>query len=156
MDGPNQLDRLKRESESGYSGFKVPPGYFEGLTDRVMSRIDQETQVRPRQAVFRQIRSAVFSPRYAAAVAAVVIAIAALVLMPDAQNGQELLAGISDDDAYEYVMNNIYSYNTEDLLSVAEDIELAESYIMFEDDDVDAAIEELLNDIDPNELEELF
>ena len=151
----DQLDKYKKAGGSTESGFKVPPGYFDNLTDRVMANVAVESRPRQQRSIVRSIRSAILSPRYAAAAAVVLVLIVALVMMPAPGSEQDLLAGISDEAAYTYVMENLHNYNAEDLLEVADGIDMSDSYT-FEDDEIDKALDEILDEIDPSEFEILF
>lgn len=103
------------------TGFTVPDGYFEGLTERVMSQLPDATtpSCHKRNVWLRPLIAA-------AACLAIIIALAATILSPSAQQSQKqsVVARNTHADSHEdavdatadYIMldrDDIYSYITE-------------------------------------------
>lgn len=118
-----ELKELKYlEDRFGHdAGFTVPDGYFDGLTERIMSQLpDAATPPRRKPAVWLR-------PLIAAAAAlAIIIAMAATILSPSSQQSQRqsVVAHNAHADTHEdaldatadYIMmdrDDIYSYITE-------------------------------------------
>lgn len=103
------LNEMKRED-----GCTTPHNYFKELPNRVFARIAEEKQ-RPIQAA-SWIRS-LLKPRYAIALASVLILIVAGVWYSGVQKPANPLAEITEDEAIEYVLNNLHEFSNEDLIS---------------------------------------
>ena len=160
MKEPNIHDELrniapelsKMKSSEGYS---VPPVYFKELQDKVMGKIQNE-QKAPAGSWFSEFVEHFFTPRYALALATVALIIVAGVVLKNGGNETSMFASISVDDAYEYVYNNIDEYETVDLYTLT-DTEYADNVLDdFSNEELNYAIDALLEDIDSESLEELF
>ncbi len=161
MKEPNVHDELKdiapglskMKSSEGYS---VPPVYFKELQDKVMGQIHAEQHTEPAGSWLIDIVRQYFQPRYAFAMATVTIIIVAALVFRNGGNDTSILASITSEDAYEYVYGHISEYETMDLYTLA-DTENAEYVLdVFSDDELNFAIDALLEDIDSESLEELF
>jgi hypothetical protein len=161
MKEPNVHDELKNiapelskiKSSEGYS---VPPVYFKELQDKVLNQIHEEQHTEPVSSWLRDLVQQYFKPRYALAVATVAAVVVAAVVFNKDSDDSSLLASISAEDAYAYVFTNIAEYETLDLVTLA-DAEYADYFLdEFSDDELNYAIDALLEDIDAESLEELF
>lgn len=141
--------------------FRVPPGYFRELPDRIMARIAEEERQPVRGTwLDRQIDLVVRilrHPQYALALASltIVLAVAAVMWLP---NGEDAVAlDITTEEAFAYVMNNIDSYEAYDLMALDPSMTFAEVDLMdLEQSEVDEALEIILDDIDDATLEEYY
>jgi hypothetical protein len=160
MKEPNVHDELKNIAPElsqmrSAEGYSVPPVYFKELQDKVLGRIQNEPQKEPVGYWLRDLVQHYFKPRYALAMATVLIIIVAAVVFKGGDEAS-LLASISSEDAYEYVYGHITEYETMDLYTLA-DIEDADFLLDgFSDEELNDAIDALLDDIDTESLEELF
>ena len=160
MEEPNVHDELKNiapelSKMKSTEGYSVPPVYFKELQDKVMGQIHNEQQKEPVRNWLRELVQQYFRPRYALAMATVAIIVVAAVVF---RGGDDiaLLASISSEDAYEYVYGNISEYETMDLYALvdAEDTDYFPGD--FSDEELNYAIDALLEDIDTESLEELY
>ncbi len=137
----------------GNDGFDVPEGYFEALPDLVMARLEQDRD--SRHSTGSRIRYLVTSPAfaYAALITALLIAVVMLVQSPQQS---DVFADISNEEAYAYVYSNIDEYTMEELADIAGNSGVDEEILSLTDDQVNIALDELLEDVDPEELDELF
>jgi len=140
-------------SNRGNEGYKVPDGYFDTLPDRIMDKLSSEKVSTPANGA-RVVR--MLSGR-AAAVAAILAGVAvALVVLIDKPNNTDVFASISEEEAYSYVYENIDEFTSEDILVMAGESAFSDNYSDLTGEEVNIALEELLNDMDPDELDELF
>lgn len=137
----------------GSDGFDVPEGYFEALPDMVMARLEQDRSSRP--STVARIRHFVTTPAvaYAALITGLLIAVVMLVRSPQQS---DVFADISSDAAYVYVYSNIDEYTMEEIASIAGSSVIDEEIQNLTDDQVNIALDQLLQDVDPEELNELF
>ena len=138
------LDKKPMLSES------TPSGYFDSLSDRVLEKIqtEEKTKVIP-----------LYRNKWMAIAASFIVLLAAGFLI----NGQlgktsfdgEFVLDYEPEEALEYLMENENLYLS-DLISIDlyEDEELAEESTITEFDDLE--LDELLNELDPEDLEELL
>ncbi len=109
------LSDLKDKKE----GFRIPENYFEKMQDEVMNKINSDVDLK---VVHREARTFSLSGRRVwlkVAGFALVLAAAAYFLIPalsseGAENGY--LAGLTPDEASEYVNNNLDEFELEEML----------------------------------------
>ena len=161
MKEPNAHDELK-DIAPGLSqmktseGYSVPPVYFKELQDKIMGQINSEQSREPAGSWLSEMLRQYFTPRYAFAMATVTIVVVAALVFRNGGDNASILASITSEDAYEYVYGHISEYETMDLYSLA-DTENADYVLnIFSDDELDFAIDALLDDIDTESLEELY
>lgn len=104
-----ELSEMKHED-----GFTTPHNYFKELPDRVFAQIAAEEQ-RP-VLVWDWLRG-LWKPRFAIAFASVLVLVVAGVWYSRMQTSEDPLLTITKDEALEYVLNNLYDYNSEDFIS---------------------------------------
>ncbi|RLD22187.1 MAG: hypothetical protein DRI69_02005 [Bacteroidetes bacterium] len=161
MKEPNVHDELKdiapglsqMKSSEGYS---VPPVYFKELQDKVMGQIHAEQQKAPAGSWLIDLLAQYFKPRYAFAMATVTIVVVAALVFRNGGNDNAILASITAEDAYEYVYGHISEYETLDLYTLADNENADYILDVFSDDELDFAIDALIDDIGTESLEELF
>jgi hypothetical protein len=100
------LSNLKQED-----GFSTPFNYFKELPDRVLARIAEEEQ--STASVWSRMRG-LLKPRYALALASVLMLIVAGVWYGNLQKSQDLLSGISQEEAFEYILANLNEFSGDD------------------------------------------
>jgi len=161
MKEPNIHDELKNIAP-GLSqlkpteGYSVPPVYFKELQDKVLGQIQREQQQAPAPGWLSDLLQQYFRPRYAFAMATVAIIIVAAIIFRGGDDAT-LLGSISSEDAFEYVYNHITEYETLDLYTLV-DVEDTD-YLLdgdFSDEELNSAIDVLLEEFDTESLEELF
>jgi hypothetical protein len=161
MKEPNIHDELKdiapglSKMKSG-EGYSVPPVYFKELQDKVMGQIRNEEQKDPVGNWLRDLVQQYFTPRYALALGIVAIAIVATVVFTNRENDSALLASITSEDAFEYVYSNIDEYETMDLYTLADAEYTGNILDELSDEDLDFAIDALIDDLDAESFEQLY
>ena len=136
----------------GEDGFSVPEGYFAGLQDKVLARVETGTQQRPALTV--RIRQLVTQPAfaYAALITGLLIAFVTII---DRPVETDVFAAISGEDAYAYVYQNIEEYSATELASIAGEISV-DDFSDLTADEINIALDDLLNELSPEDLDELF
>jgi len=155
----NRQDEKDRDRElihgvpRGSDGFYVPEGYFEALPDMVMARLEQDRDSRPSTSA--RIAHFVTKPAfaYAALITGLLIAVVMLVRSPQQS---DVFADISSEAAYAYVYSNIGEYSMEEIADIAGNSAIDEEILKLTDDQVNIALDQLLEDADLKELDELF
>lgn len=115
-----------REKMGDKSPFRVPEGYFDQLTSRVMSQLPEQTMIRQMKQPRRQSRLVAIRPWLYAAACVVAIVVMVLtfhfnqrVVEPNGQSMAVVSAPVDDeyiDDVADYVMldnTEIYAYLAE-------------------------------------------
>jgi hypothetical protein len=153
-----------REQETG---FTVPDNYFQDLTGEILQKtIAPATKAKKqRNGRFRGFLSGLqvaWQPRYAMAMAALaLLIIAGLVWLRPAADDRPIEMAWSDisvEEMTSYVQANIQEFDLETLVEMAPDME-TQSILEgaeIEPDILDNYLEEIIDDVDMEELEELF
>lgn len=131
-------------------GMKVPEDYFDNLADQILAKAHQTSEVRTTK---------VFSMRTVMTLAAsvIVLAVATVVIMTRTNDdiNTSNLASITSDEAYDYIYSNADLFSAEDIYVIlGSDAELEQTTLDLEE--TNYAIDELLEDLDPEDLENLF
>lgn len=162
----------KIKEESGHP-FRTPEGYFQGLPDDVLRRIRAEeglvrrsgpAQLKERDGGIGAWLQWLLMPRQAAGLAlALLLAVGGAYLFRTqggAPDAPDALAGISEEEAKEYVSENIGEFGLELMLEAsvvsAEDISEIEMLPEIGQEDLDIYLEDLIEDLSLEELEELL
>ncbi len=130
------IEELRRDKPN----YKVPDGYFEGLTSKIQERIKEEEQVAPER---------VWVPRLAWATPILVIAISIIYLMNaggnEPESVEDMLASISNEELIEYL--DMTDVPTDEILASVDGVFLEEAFS-------DANGEtDILNDINEEDLD---
>ncbi len=161
MKEPNIHDELK-DIAPGLSkikpgeGYSVPPVYFKELQDKVMGQIHSEERQAPVGNWLRDLLQQYFTPRYALALGIVAMAIVATVVFTNQENDGALLASITAEDAFEYVYSNIDEYETSDLYALGGAEYTGNILDEMSDEDLDSAIDALIDDLGAESFEQLY
>jgi hypothetical protein len=161
MKEPNIHDELKdlapglAKMQQG-EGYSVPPTYFRDMQNKVMSQVLQEEQKAPAGSWLRNLVEQYFSPRYALAIATVAIVIVAAVVYNGQGSDNELLASITEEDAFEYVFANIDEYEIMDIYALSDEGYAGITLDDLSDEDLDFAIDALIDDIGSESLDQLY
>ena len=103
------LSELKRED-----GFTTPHNYFKEFPDKVLVKIATEEQ-KP-ASVLTWLQS-LMRPRFVVAFASVLVLIVAGVWYSRMQSTSDPIVSITQDEALEYVLDNLYDFTSDDLIS---------------------------------------
>ena len=128
----------------------MPSGYFDNLSDRVLEKIQTEEKV---------IVVPLYRNRWLAIAASFIVLMAAGFLingqLGKTSSGEEFVSDYEPEEALEYLMETENLYLS-DLISIDlyEDEELANESTFTEFDDLE--LNEFLNELDPEDLEELL
>jgi len=141
---------LKKEfpllfSQSNHQNFEVPNGYFEGLSNEIISKIKAQEETKVISINKKNTWKKLIS--YSSIAAAIVIGI--LFFIPEEKNGFELV--FTDEEAASFT-EDIISEIDYDLIYEAvysEDMELVEDDLEYEDfiEDNDIDLEELIYEL---------
>ncbi|KAA3632316.1 MAG: hypothetical protein DWQ02_14950 [Bacteroidetes bacterium] len=156
------LSGLKDKNE----GFRIPENYFEKMQDEVMNKIKSDADLK---VVHRETRTFSLSGRsrvwLKVAGFALVLATAAYFLIPAiSSDGSEngYLAGLTPDEATEYVNNNLDEFDLEEMLEVAQ-VDPSELFTAqpapesnTQEQIMEEYIDDILDDFDLEELEEML
>lgn len=130
------IEELKRDKPV----YKVPDGYFEGLTSKIQDRIKEEEQVAPEK---------VWVPRLAWATPILIIAISIIYLMNVGGNQPEsvedMLASISNEELIEYL--DMTDVPTDEILASVDGAFLEEAFSEANGET------DILNDINEEDLD---
>ncbi len=136
-------------------GFIVPHNYFRELPDRVIARLAEEER---QSASAKNWLYAIFPRGYTRSVlafATVLILIVGGTWYFNNQSATEILAGVSQGEALDYVLDNLAEYNSDELLAAgvfsAWD---ATEMNAINEDDLDQVIDEMMSD--DNMIDELL
>lgn len=137
----------------GSDGFEVPEGYFQELPEQVLAKLNEQSHTTRTNGA--KIRHLVTRPilAYAAMITGLMIAV---VVLLDKQEQSNVFADISTEEAYEYVYDNIEEYGIEDLTEIAGITMIDNEISTLTDDQINIALDEILETVDPSELDELF
>ena len=124
--------------------FPAPDGYFDGLSDRIMDRIDREEESKAGKG--RMISLATRAGWAAAAVISLLAVFWLITTDDSSPTSQELVAELSDDEIIDYLVSTDISLD--DILDIA----------AFENADLDSLNMEAMPDLDisPEEADELI
>ena len=154
------------------NSFKVPENYFAELSANVWEEVQKDKvvveKVRPvsttpnwMEQVIQSI-SVLFQPRMALSLASVTVLILAGVFWMNNQSNQQLLADqdLTIEETTNYLAANLDDFDTDLLMEIEMDeSDLANIYeydLDFEEEDLDAILNDLLDDIDEDALDELL
>lgn len=162
-----ELSPLLAQMRKQHAGFAVPENYFQDLTGEILQKtIASTTKAEEKRtgaivAVLSSLRI-VLQPRYAMAAAALaLLIIAGLVWLRPAvgdRSTEIAWSDISVEEMTSYVQANIQEFDLETLVEVAPDLE-AQSFLKgaeIEEDVLDQYLEDIIDDVDIEELENLF
>ncbi len=169
-----ELDGLASPLLSGLKdrgeGFSTPENYFQALPDELWQRIQIEVSRRqvapaptPWWTPLREFFESLLQPRYALALAGVaaVIAVAIFLFRPNTSENNQVLAGVSAEEAAQYVADNIDEFDMALLmeLAVAENEQTREeppTESTGNEDSLDQYYEELIDELDLEDIEEML
>ena len=137
---PN-LEDLPKET-----GMRVPDGFFDSLTDQVIQEASEP-----------KVRSLSTGRRvwmYAAAAIALIVVVS-LIAIQGISGEDDLLAEMTDEQAYDFVYANIDEFESTDLVDLMDE-ENIDLIFEIEDEELDDVIDELLDDINIEMLEDLL
>ena len=137
-------------------GFDVPPDYFRDLHSRIMTRVADEGQPNEAKRVRLLSTRASRMRVIGVAVAACALVLVVFVFMQGNQSQSDLTAVITAEEAFDYVYENIYEYNTDDLLSLLDNETEIYEYDELSNEELNYMLEDLLKDVGPEQLEDLF
>lgn len=158
------LEQLKATKE----GFQVPENYFRNLEGELLERIRQERRTPARAPWWQPLLEQwqlLLQPRYALALASVLVLIAAggyLIVRtaPGAAPCQDI-ACLTAEEVRSYIETNIHNFDTRTILDAGgedasfDDIELPNSVFEGENLNEDELLD-ALEGLDPEDLETLF
>ena len=156
MEQDNDKGREEQRKLTGFPkkgstyGMRTPEGYFDNLADRALARTESsESNSAPKRIPLRTWLQA-------AAAVGLLVVVAYVALTPSGSEDQSVaLDAISADDAYTYVYEYANEYVAEDIYTVYADnnnLELLDLDL----EQTNYAIDGLLEEIDPEILEQLF
>ncbi len=141
---------LKKEfpllfSQSSHQNFEVPNGYFEGLSNEIISKIKAQEETKVISINKKNTWKKLIS--YSSIAAAIVIGI--LFFIPEEKNGFELV--FTDEEAASFTEDVISEIDYDLIYEVvySEDMELVEDDLEYEDfiEDNDIDLEELIYEL---------
>lgn len=137
-------------------GFSVPPAYFKELRGKVLNQIHNEQKQKASGSWLHELIGQYFKPRFALVLATfTIVIVAGIVLMRDSEE-TILLASITSEDAYEYVYDNIRDYESIDLFTIADINYDGTLFDNISDEELNNALDALINDIGDTSIEELL
>ena len=130
-------------------GFRVPHNYFKELPDRVWNRLQVE-QTAP-VSLWERLQDLIWPQKGrfypALAFASVLLLIVAGVLYTKPQVTQDPLASVTQDEALEYVLDNLQDFSSEDLIATGMIAEWDASEVTpVSEDDLDQMMNEMILD----------
>ncbi|MCF8247497.1 MAG: hypothetical protein K9J37_20910 [Saprospiraceae bacterium] len=171
---------LKEMKERPSDGFQVPKNYFQHLPNEVMQKVKEPTFAPVQQPSWleriEQFMQSLIQPRYALALASVVVLVVAGVVFLKDKNAtttlpamaEVQLADISDEELFAYVSDNISDFNRQQMLE-ASGPELPEVKVQQktptlpkikaqkpEMKEIEAYLNDAIDDIDLEDLEAMF
>ena len=171
---------LKEMKERPSDGFQVPKNYFQHLPNEVMRKVKEPTSAPVRQPSWLeqmgQFVQGLLQPRYALALASVVVLVVAGVGFLKDKNAtttlpamaEVQLADISDEELFAYVSDNISDFNRQQMLEISGP-ELPEVKVQPktpalpkikaqkpEMKEIEAYLDDAIDDIDLEDLEAIF
>ena len=149
--GRGEKRSLKEFLHKGSSyGMRTPEGYFDNLADRVLARVESSQKHSAPKRIQRRIWL------QAAAAVGLLVIVAYIAFTPWGTEDQTIaLEAISAEDAYTYVYEYASEFATEDIYTVYADnnnLELLDLDL----EQTNYAIDGLLEEIDPEILDQLF
>lgn len=158
------LSKLRKEP----AGFSIPDGYFQQLTAEIMEKAGASSEMIPTTTIWYKrlpnVLSAFFNSVYRpwVAISAFLIVVTLTWFFIQKDSNDSNLAFQNSDLTYsdltQYVHENIDEFDTEMLikaLSKEEDISLL-PYLQLSNKETDEVFEELIDEIDIQDLEDLF
>ncbi len=144
---PDILSKLKKEDQDAY---RVPEGYFDSLSARVLTKLDQEDQAvakMPRPESRRKWYQTFWRKPISAAALGLASLLLIVMLFPRDANEYDL-SQISDETLEEYLADAL----------INEDIAMLEEYIPLDDmsPDEEEYIDALIDEIELDELESYY
>lgn len=139
--------------------FKVPEGYFENLSDSILGKVEGEISSQAPKGRIVRFRSTWRKPlRYAAAIA-LMLAISVFLVQDRLSTDQgetDWASEISAEEIETYVLENLYEFEEGDFLS--QDLNLEKDLLenAFDDEELEALLPEMLDDIDMETIENMF
>ena len=165
-----ELSPFLAQFQTRNSGFRTPENYFDGLPGAIMRKIKAEEQTafeapKPTpgwlELLLAQIQQ-FFLPRYALALATVAIVIVALVWTLNSGPGQsdQNLAwnDIPTEEIDGYIADNLQDFEVDLLMEFAPDLE-RQSVLQgskIQEEAIDAYLDEIIEDLDIEDLENIF
>jgi len=152
-----RLYRLRQEEPQ--DGFTVPSGYFNALQEELLQRVREEG----REAPVRRLPQRMFRHRWTVGLAAsIALLIGLFFWMPDRAdydvNGG--LASVETNALQQYVDQHIEEFDTDLIVESADgidnDLSFLENDIRLNTQEMDALLDELLQDMDEQDIEELL
>ncbi len=165
-----ELSPFLAQFQTRDSGFRTPKNYFKDLPDTIIGKIQAEEQAsleRPK-STSGWLESLLASlqwlpqPRYAFALASVTIAIVAAlwILRSPFFKGEQELAwnDIPTEEIDEYIADNLQDFEMDLLIEFAPDLEEQNVFRSSEiqEEAIDAYLDEIIEDLDIEDLENLF
>ncbi len=150
--------------------YRVPVDYFESLEESVMNTLAQTQQTRAAAEStpslllrLQEFFEGLFAPSHRWQLAGVTVAILTGIFFWLGQGNneptrQDLMATISPEEAMEYITVNIDEFDEALLENYATEqaIDLDDPIMDLDDDDVDALIDEIINEMDVDEFEDFL
>ncbi len=150
--------------------FTVPKDYFQNLTDDILSKIGREAATGSKQekrppGLWEQISAwmaTLFKPQFAMGLAAgVLLMIAAFfVFQTEISNKESVVVqgDLTEAEIADYVALHIDDFDAELLIGLFDDLDDPAIYpsIELEDQELEEAVEDVLNEMDLQDLEELL
>ncbi len=154
------LSKMKQEHPG--TGFTVPEGYFDALSAEILGKLPAEATIPPvpqhswRQKLDEWLLS-LFQPRLALAFATVALLLTAAwwALRPASTADASLATVVSDEELLKYIQNNLDEFDLDLLTGLAESAHPSVP-LLPEEENLDPLLEELLDELDPEQLETLF
>lgn len=160
------LSKLKERGD----GFSTPENYFQALPNELWQRIQQEApqkQAAPTPAPWwspiREFFESLLQPRYALAFAGVAAAIAVAIFLfrPSTAETEQVLTGVSADEAAQYIADNIDDFDMAMLMEMAaaeseQTTETGPANASGNEDSLDQFYEELIDELDLEDIEEML
>lgn len=153
------LAKMKKEPD----GFKAPDHYFERLTEAVMEQVRYEPAVQTpaKAAWYEPLVSAIRRlprPRYAMGLAGIAILIAVALRWLNPPAATPAWSEISTEAMTEYVERNIQEFELDLLVELAPDLERRSilSGTDLEEEALNGYLEEMLDEVEMEDLEEIF
>ena len=144
-------------------GFEVPHNYFRTLPDEVLERVQTEAHAPSAWALLGNQLRALFAPQRRPQFAFALAGIATLVVMvvfvfPKSGTDQSMaLNDITTEEAYAYALANIDDIDQEELYAMSEATELDMGGLNnVTNEELNEALDDLLDEIDPETIEALF
>ena len=161
-----QLSPLLRGLKEKGTGFSVPENYFQQLPDQILEQLKPSTQERVTARPiwlenFQQFMLSLFQPRFALALASVLILVVAIIFINPGSNEEVAMSiDLTEEEISAYIADNIEEFNI-DMLIEGGEIDLGvisptNTLSNPEEEDLDEYLDEIIDDLDLEELEDMF